>query len=124
MNTATTAAVDHTIASMLDITEQGKLIRRDLRREFPGVKFSVKRGTGTAALWLTVTWEDGPVEASVRQVVRRYRDLTGEYSGLTTIARRISREARAAAEAAFPGYDEYNFEHYSEVTRSLQARDL
>ncbi|MFE1437093.1 LPD29 domain-containing protein [Streptomyces sp. NPDC058739] len=45
-------------------------LRTRLKGAFPGVKFSVRKSTGTASAWITVTWTDGPCTADVEQHTR------------------------------------------------------
>ncbi|GGN44704.1 LPD29 domain-containing protein [Streptomyces fuscichromogenes] len=45
-------------------------LRNRLRTEFPGVKFSVRKGTGTASAWISVYWTDGPCTADVEELTR------------------------------------------------------
>lgn len=64
--------------------DTAKEVRAALKRAFPGVKFSVRRSTGTASAWLGVHWEDGPTDQAVRAVVayyegRRFNGMTDSY---------------------------------------------
>jgi hypothetical protein len=43
-------------------------LRRQLRRAFPGVKFSVRTGRGRQAWTLSVTWTGGPTRTAVSTV--------------------------------------------------------
>ncbi|GGR67493.1 DUF3560 domain-containing protein [Streptomyces roseolus] len=43
-------------------------LRRRLKKEFPGVKFSVRTGTGTGSAWISVRWTDGPDTKAVDKV--------------------------------------------------------
>ncbi|MFC9260824.1 DUF3560 domain-containing protein [Streptomyces hydrogenans] len=43
-------------------------LRRRLRAEFPGVKFSVVTGTGTGSAWIRVNWTDGPDSEAVGRI--------------------------------------------------------
>ncbi|KUN17537.1 hypothetical protein AQJ11_37315 [Streptomyces corchorusii] len=45
-------------------------LRSRLKAAFPGVTFSVRKGTGTAAAWITVNWTDGPSTADVEELTR------------------------------------------------------
>ncbi|WP_406378323.1 LPD29 domain-containing protein [Streptomyces sp. NBC_01618] len=40
-------------------------LRSRLKDAFPGVKFSVRKGTGTASAWISAYWTDGPWTADV-----------------------------------------------------------
>lgn len=52
--------------------ETATLVRQALKAAFPGVKFSVRMGTGTGSAWLSVTWTDGPTDSQVTPLVDRY----------------------------------------------------
>lgn len=43
-------------------------LRRRLKAEFPGAKFSVRTGTGTGSAWISVSWIDGPDTEAVDRV--------------------------------------------------------
>lgn len=45
-------------------------LKRRLTAAFPGVKFSVRRGTGTGCAWIRVGWTDGPATSSVWEYAR------------------------------------------------------
>lgn len=63
-------------------TETNKLIRAELKATFPGIKFSVRAGSGGGST--RITWTDGPAEATVEKVVGNYAgsqtDYTGDYT--------------------------------------------
>ncbi|TCU43940.1 LPD29 domain-containing protein [Curtobacterium sp. PhB146] len=48
------------------------LLRKELRTRFPGIKFSVRCSTGTAAAWINVHHEDGPTSAQVDEICGKY----------------------------------------------------
>ncbi|MFI8769583.1 DUF3560 domain-containing protein [Streptomyces sp. NPDC053792] len=43
-------------------------LRRRLKAEFPGAKFSVRTGTGTGSAWISVSWTDGPDTEAVDRI--------------------------------------------------------
>jgi len=53
----------------LSCAETAKLIRAQLKIEFPGVKFSVKSKTYSGGASITVGWTDGPTGKQVDSVV-------------------------------------------------------
>ena len=61
--------------------EAAKMLREGLKNEFPGVKFSVTMGRGTAAAWLEIHYTDGPPETAVRQFAFRYQGA--QFNGMT-----------------------------------------
>lgn len=49
-----------------------KQLRAELAREFPGVKFSVRRSRGTAYGYVDVSWTDGPTTRDVDAITAMY----------------------------------------------------
>jgi hypothetical protein len=56
----------------LSCADTAKLLRAHLRREFPGVKFSVRSSTYAGGASIDVGWTDGPAAADVDQVAGTY----------------------------------------------------
>jgi hypothetical protein len=63
----------------LSCAESAKLLRSELKAEFPGVKFSVRSSTYAGGASISVEWLDGPTERQVQAVTARYaaRDFDG-----------------------------------------------
>lgn len=61
--------------------DTAKLVRMALKNAFPGVKFSVRMSTGTAAAWMHVTWSDGPTDAAVSAITAKYEGR--KFNGMT-----------------------------------------
>ncbi|MGY3341144.1 hypothetical protein ACVW0K_007337 [Streptomyces filamentosus] len=110
-------------------------LRRRLKKEFPGVKFSVRTGTGTGSAWISVHWTDGPDTKAVNKltaplhgahwdgysetyvatdnvltVTVKGEEITGEplVNGITThrdFSEDVLAEAKALWSAAFDGAD-------------------
>ena len=56
----------------LSCAETAKLVRGALKREFPGVKFSVRSKTYSGGASIRVRWTDGPTTESVKAVASVY----------------------------------------------------
>lgn len=56
----------------IDTAEVAKLIRRDIKRTFPGVKFSVRSERYAGGSSITVKWADGPTRKQVREFANPY----------------------------------------------------
>ncbi len=56
----------------LSPTESARLLKKDLRAAFPGIKFSCRGSRGTGYGNLSVSWTDGPTSDEVDAVVSRY----------------------------------------------------
>jgi hypothetical protein len=56
----------------LTVAETAKLVRAALKREFPGVKFSVRSSSYAGGAAIDVTWTDGPQDDAVKAVTGRY----------------------------------------------------
>lgn len=54
-----------------------KNVRRDLKKVFPGIKFSVKSSYDT----INVSWLDGPTRSEVEAVIEKYEN--GKFDGMT-----------------------------------------
>jgi hypothetical protein len=65
----------------ISVKDTAKMLRDGLKNEFPGVKFSVTMGRGTAATWLYIRYTDGPTETAVRQLAFRYQGA--QFNGMT-----------------------------------------
>lgn len=59
-------------ARYLTAVETAKLLRAELKREFPGVKFSVRTDTYSGGASIDVHWLDGPTEQQVSAVANRF----------------------------------------------------
>lgn len=57
-----------------DIVEIARRIRRQLRSEFPGVKFSVRTSRFSGGSSIDVKWTDGPTEKQVKPVAMAVAD--------------------------------------------------
>lgn len=86
-------------------------IRKELKREFPGVKFGVRCSTGSG---IDVSWTDGPTEEQVKAVTNRhktgYYDMHTDYHG-----------SDAGPFATVFGGSDYLF-HQRETTPELEAK--
>jgi hypothetical protein len=69
------------MARSITTKEAAKLLREGLKNEFPGVKFSVTMGRGTASAWIDIHYTDGPTEAAVRDFAFRYQGA--QFNGMT-----------------------------------------
>ena len=76
-----------------------KEIKTALQAEFPGVKFSVTKGRGTASHWVSVRYVDGPPETVIRSVT----PSVSSGSVPNGRSRRASANARAYAALQFLG---------------------
>ncbi len=56
----------------LTVAQTAKLVRAALKREFPGVKFSVRSDRYAGGASIHVGWTDGPQTAAVDEVVQPY----------------------------------------------------
>jgi Large polyvalent protein associated domain 29 len=65
----------------LSCADTAKLVRKALKSEFPGVKFSVRSSTYAGGASISVGWTDGPVVPDVDAVVEPYRGA--DFDGMT-----------------------------------------
>jgi hypothetical protein len=59
-------------AYWLTTKDVATLVRDRLRREFPGIKFSVRSKRYTGGSSVSAYWTDGPLEADVRPILNEY----------------------------------------------------
>lgn len=61
-----------TTTTKLDVKQTAVHIRKELKKQFPHTKFSVRMATGTAYGWIRVCYEDGPAYDLVRQFLNQF----------------------------------------------------
>jgi hypothetical protein len=67
----------------LSVAETAKLVRTDLKREFPGVKFSVRSSSYSGGASIDVRWTDGPTGKDVDRVLKPYEGA--RFDGMTDL---------------------------------------
>lgn len=65
----------------IDLDETMKLLKAELRREFPGVKFATRRSRGTGYGYVTISWTDGPTAREVSAITSGYEG--SKFDGMT-----------------------------------------
>jgi hypothetical protein len=65
----------------MDVTKTAKLLRKALKAEFPGVKFSVRSDRYAGGSSINVSYTDGPVVSKVEAVCSLYRGAS--FDGMT-----------------------------------------
>ncbi len=67
--------------------ETAKMIRVELKRTFPGIKFSVRSSTYSGGASIDVSWTDGPTESLVERVTSKYqsREFDGSIDMAVTV---------------------------------------
>jgi hypothetical protein len=56
----------------LSVTETAKIVRKSLKTQFPGVKFSVISNSYAGGASIDVRWTDGPLDKDVNEEVSQY----------------------------------------------------
>ena len=56
----------------IDVTETAKLIRKRLKREFPGIQFQVRSSRYAGGASISLAWKDGPIAAEVKAITAQY----------------------------------------------------
>jgi hypothetical protein len=67
----------------LSVAETAKLVRAELKREFPGVKFSVRSSSYSGGASIDVRWTDGPTGKDVDRVLKPYEGA--RFDGMTDL---------------------------------------
>lgn len=62
-------------------TDTAKIIRRELKANFPDIKFSVRTDSYSGGSSIRIKWTDGPPTAEVESLVSRYK--AGWFDGMT-----------------------------------------
>jgi hypothetical protein len=60
----------------MSVAETAKLVRKALKAEFPGTKFSVRSDSYAGGASIRVRWTDGPLETQVKAVTSLYNGAT------------------------------------------------
>lgn len=60
----------------ITVADTAKLVRTDLAKAFPGVKFSVRSKSYSGGASITLHYTDGPTAAAVERVAKRYEGAT------------------------------------------------
>ncbi len=63
------------------VTETAKLIRKDLKTAFPGVKFSVRSSSYSMGSSIDVFWLDGPSQHAVENTIQEYSRVDRDQFG-------------------------------------------
>ena len=86
-------------------TETARILRKRLKVEFPGTKFSVRSERYAGGAAISVHWTDGPIGAHVQSITRQYEgagfDGTDRYQ---TPARTLAQERWHRAGTPRPGH--------------------
>lgn len=61
--------------------EYAKQIREELKKAFPGIKFSVRTSLYSMGSSINVRWVDGPVQKDVEEVIRKYEQVSRDQWG-------------------------------------------
>lgn len=65
-------AIPTATARWIDSAEVAKLVRKHLKKEFPGVKFSVRTSRYAGGSSVDVSWTDGPTQNTVDAIIRPF----------------------------------------------------
>lgn len=97
--------------------DTAKLIRSELKRTFPGVKFSVRTSTYSGGASIDVSWTDGPADSTVRGVTDRFRGA--DFDGQTDSMNYLTRTTQDGSSIRY-GAD-FVFTHRSVSTEAMAA---
>lgn len=74
----TDPAYNHLTQGAQSAVEVAKNMRKDVKKHFPGVKFSVRKSSHNC---INISWTDGPTQEEADQVLQRYQE--GNFNGYT-----------------------------------------
>jgi len=69
------------ITEYISVTDTAKIIRKELKANFPGVKFSVRSDKYAGGASINVGWTDGPHKFEVDAIVQDFRGA--DFDGMT-----------------------------------------
>ena len=99
------------MARHISVTETAKLVRKALKHNFPGYKFSVRSKSYSGGASIDVDWTDGPTTPDVDKVIRVFSGATFEgMVDLKSYHDSIVSHADGTAETVSYGAD-YVFSH-------------
>lgn len=61
-----------TTRTLSEYAHAAKLIKQELKKEFPKTKFSVVSANGRGSS-VTIEWQDGPTEENVNSIIKKYQ---------------------------------------------------
>ena len=62
--------------------ETAKKIRKELKKNFPGIKFYVKSESYTGGSSIRITWENGPSEYDVNAIAQNFKSAIFDSDGM------------------------------------------
>lgn len=89
-------------ASVKDAAAQ---IRAELKAAFPGTRFSVRKGDGTASAWIDVAWTDGPNRDMIRDITDPYEEFGSPVEGVSherNLSTAVLMQAQELVRAVLP----------------------
>ena len=60
----------------ISVTDTAKLVRKALKHNFPGYKFSVRSSSYSGGASISVGWTDGPVTKAVDEIINQFSGAT------------------------------------------------
>lgn len=86
MNVKLIAADDVNAIPTIDAAAVAAVVRRQLKRQFPSTRFSVRTRRASMSVTVTASWTDGPASARIRAMLDWVEDAT--FDGMTDCRRR------------------------------------
>jgi hypothetical protein len=115
------------LTNYIPTKDVAKLIRAELKAQYPGAKFSVRCSTGTASAWIDVTYDDGPSYDQVRTIVeafegRKFNGMTDSYDHQGTVL--IARDGDAMPEEVHYLCDGVNIHRSFTAAAHIEAQRI
>src|SRR2546429_4813180 len=64
----------------ISCADTAKIIRKELKSNFPGIKFSVRSSSYAGGASISIEWLDGPSTPAVEKIVKRFQGATFDSS--------------------------------------------
>lgn len=74
---------------LTEASQSAKLIKKELKENFPDTKFSVKSKLYAGGDNITISWTDGPASEQVKKITNKYKK--GDFNGIDDSYQRYRR---------------------------------
>jgi len=109
------------MADYISVTDTAKIIRRELKKHFPSVIFSVRSSSYSMGASIDVSWTDGPTREEVEVITNQFNGSI--FDGMTDMkssryAQWEGREVRWGSDYVFPTR-KYSKQFYRQVAERI-----
>ncbi len=106
----------------ISAVDTAKLVRKDLKAAFPGIKFSVRTDTYSMGASIDIHWQDGPTADEVQKVVARYEG--SRFDGMTDYKENVYQTDEQGRRVHYGSDYIHTHRHYSAAFLEPVARQV